>query len=361
MKKLIVSIFIMSFIYQINAQSNSGDTIFIELSDNSVALGNLLKSLMPQMVFTSSWGASLEQTVKEEDVIENILMLIKQGVRIDSLRIINFKNSTSNGFSVSSGEFGRLVSVKDRKNGMTLIEYCEAINCLKIAKVFIDEISKINDSSMTTSKELLGLKLRAETGDVNSQMELGNKLRDGVAPFEKDYVGAMKWFQMASDKGSALGQYSLAYLYTFKKTVKDYDKAFALYLKSSEQGNSDALNMVGMCYSNGIGVAVDQTEALKWWIKASEKGNSKAQANLGASYERGEGVSQDCLEAIKWYTKAAEQGNADAQGSLGVMYFKGKCVPKDYNEAEKWLIKCAEQGNETCKGNLEYIRTQMEK
>ena len=365
MKKLIVSILPLLFVYQINAQSTVGDTIFVALSDNSIALGNILKSLMPVMAFNTENQASLKQVVKEDDVIENIFTLIKQGVRIDSLRIINFKNSSTVNYGmfsqVSSGEFGKLVSVKDGKNGITLIEYCEAINCLKIAKVFIDEITKINNSLLNTNKEFLGLKMRAEKGDVNSQIELGDKFRDGVSPLEKDYSGSMKWYQMAADKGSATAQYSLAALYYNKKIIRDYDKAFSLYLKSAEQGNSDALNMVGMCYFGGTGVTSDKTEAIKWWVKASEVGNYNAQASLGFCYENGQGVPQDYKEAIKCYTKAAENGNAIAQGALGVMYFKGNGVPKDYKEAEKWLTKGAEQGNETCRKNLEYLKTQMEK
>lgn len=360
MKKLVILSLFMLFVYQIDAQTSEVDSNSLGLSSKSAALGNILKSLMPQMVFNTNMGASLKQTVKEDDVIDNILELIKQGVRIDSLRIIDFKNSSTTdfgGFSqVSSGEFGRLVSVKNGKNGITLIEYCEAIKCLKIAKIFMDEITIINNSLINTNKELLALKLKADKGDVNSQIAIGGKLKDGVTPLEKDCLGAIKWFQLAADKGSAIAQYNLGDLYWTTTLVKDDYKAFSLFQKSAEQGNPKALNMVGMCYITGQGVSKDNNEAVKWFIKASEVGEPNAQASLGACYERGIGVPQDYKEALKWYTKAAEQGNATAQGSLGVMYFKGNGVPQDYNESIKWFTKGAEQGNESCKGNLEYVK-----
>jgi TPR repeat protein len=366
MKKLIISVLILLFVYQINAQSKQQDTLNITLSPNSVALGDILKSLMPVMMFTANNHAELKQLVKEDTVMENVSALIRQGVRIESLRIINFKNSKTENFGggfsqVTSGEFGKLVSVKDGKNGVTLIEYCEEINCLKIAKIFLDEISKINNSLLTSNKELSGLRLKAEKGDVNSQIELGNKFRDGVAPLEKDYLGAMKWYQMAADKGSATAQYLLAQIYFREKLAEDNFKAFELFLKSAQPGNSDALNMVGMCYSGGYGITKDNTEAVKWWLKASEAGDSNAQASLGYSYEYAQGVAQDYAEAIKWYTKSAEQGNVIASGSLGIIYFKGQGVPKDYNESVKWFTKGAEKGDETCRKNLEYVKSQIGK
>lgn len=360
MKKLVILSLLVLFVYQINAQTSAVNSNSLRLSLKSTALGDILKSLMPQMVFSTDWGATLKQTVKEDDVIENVLTLIKQGVRIDSLRIVDFKNSKTENIGglsqVSSGEFGNLVPVKEGANGITLIEYCEAINCLKIAKVFMDEISRINNSYLNTNKELLGLKLKAEKGDVNSQIELGNRFSDGITPLEKDYLGAIKWYQMASDKGSAIAQYKLAQLYRSKQLLKDDNKAFSLFLKSAEQGNPEAQNMVGMCYVSGKGVTKDLSEAVKWWSKASEAGNANAQASIGVCYERGQGVPQDYKEALKWYTKSAEQGNAFAQGSLGVMYFKGNGVPQDYNESIKWFTKGAEQGNESCKENLEYVK-----
>lgn len=354
------------FVFQTNAQSIQQDTIYIPLSHNSTILGNILKSLMPVMMFNTNNQAELVQLVKEDTVVENVTALIKQGLRIDSLRIVDFKNAkTENyggGFSkVTSGEFGKLVNVNDGKNGITLSEYCEKINCLKIARVFMDENAIINNSYLNSNKELSGLKLKAEKGDINSQIELGKRLSNGTFPLEKDYSGAMKWYQMAADKGSATAQYSLAHLYWTKQLIMDDGKAYSLFLKSAEQNNPPALNMVGLCCFYGKGVTKDLTEAVKWWVKASEIGDANAQVSLGSCYEKGEGVSQDYKEALKWYTKAAEQGNALAQGSLGVMYFNGNGIPKDLNESAKWFAKGAEQGDETCRKNLEYVKTQIGK
>jgi TPR repeat protein len=363
MKKLIIIIVMFGFIvYQTNGQSKNNNTPTNYLSANSIAIGDILKSLMPKMVFSDNWTAKLQQDVKEDDVIGNILELMKKGVRIDSLRIIDFKSS-SNGYinsdfsKVSSGEFGRLISTKEGRKGITLLEFCEKMNCMKIAKIFMDTINVMNNRLLSTYKELLSLKIKAEKGDTSIQLILGNKLFDGIEPFEKDYLGAILWYQKAADKGSPNAQCKLANIYFYTKLVNDYDKAYSLYLKSAEQRNPTALNMVGMCYYYGCGVVENKTEAINWWKKASDLGLSNASCSLGSCYENGIGVSQDYNEALKWYKKAAELDNAIGAGCLGVIYLKGTGVPKDYDEAEKWFAKGVALGDENCRKNLEYVKS----
>ncbi len=48
------------------------------------------------------------------------------------------------------------------------------------------------------------------------------------------------------------------------------------YRKGAEAGNSDAMNHLGACYENGIGVKKDEKEAVKWYRKGAEAGNSNA-------------------------------------------------------------------------------------
>ncbi len=58
---------------------------------------------------------------------------------------------------------------------------------------------------------------------------------------------------------------------------------------------------------------------------------------LGLIYSEGVGVAQDDAEAVKWFRKAADQGYANSQNNFGVMYANGRGVPRDYVEAVKWF------------------------
>jgi TPR repeat protein len=115
-------------------------------------------------------------------------------------------------------------------------------------------------------------------------------------------------------------------------------------VKKAEAGDAVAQNDLGVCFSEGAGVAQDKKEAVRWYRKAAVNGNAIAQGNLGTCYFIGSGVEQDKREAVKWFTKSAEQGFSVMQFMLGTCYETGEGVGKDMNEAVKWYTKAKENG-----------------
>ena len=97
---------------------------------------------------------------------------------------------------------------------------------------------------------------------------------------------------------------------------QDIKEAAKWLTKSAEQGYPNALFILGIYKSAGLGVTKDMKEAIKLWTKAAEQGFMPAQGFLGSRYASGHGVPQDYKEAVKWYKKAAEQGDADAKEEL---------------------------------------------
>jgi TPR repeat protein len=137
-------------------------------------------------------------------------------------------------------------------------------------------------------------------------------------------------------------------------------------VKKAEAGDPKAQSLLGCCYLDGKGVAVDFSQAYMWFTKSAEQGNASGQNGLGCCYHAGEGVAQDHKEAVKWYRKSAEQGYGEAQRALGSCYKNGWGVGKDEEEALKWYTKAAEQGyetskDETSKGMLERGRERLER
>ena len=61
------------------------------------------------------------------------------------------------------------------------------------------------------------------------------------------------------------------------KGVVDKAKAFELFSKSAELGNSGAMFFVGVMYANGESVHVDEQKALEW-LEKSDKGGCGAAA-----------------------------------------------------------------------------------
>ena len=166
-------------------------------------------------------------------------------------------------------------------------------------------------------KLLADVRAKAEKGDAQSQYELGAAFVIGSLGVAKDEAEAVEWFR-----------------------------------KAAKHNNTQAQNLLGICYHNGEGVAQDYVEAVKWFRKAAEQNDAHAQFGLGTCYYKGQGVTQDFVEAVKWYRKVAEQNVADAQYNLGVCYYKGQGVTQDYVEAVKWYRRAAEQNDAVAQCNL---------
>ncbi len=98
---------------------------------------------------------------------------------------------------------------------------------------------------------------------------------------------------------------------------------------AAEDGHSDSQFNLGLMYEKGIGVSIDEREAVSWYLKAALQGNSNAQYNLAVLYENGRGSAVDFVKANQWYRKAAVQGDGLAVGNLGMLYLRGQGVKED--------------------------------
>ena len=68
----------------------------------------------------------------------------------------------------------------------------------------------------------------------------------------------------------------------------------------AQQGNTEALTRLGICYKNGTGTAVDHSAAAQCFYSAANAGNAEAQYQLGICYEEGIGLEQDLSAAGYW-------------------------------------------------------------
>jgi TPR repeat protein len=87
-------------------------------------------------------------------------------------------------------------------------------------------------------------------------------------------------------------------------------------LAKATQGEANAQNQLGFCYSLGKGVKQDFEKAAYWYTKAAEQGHSDAQNQLASYYWDGTGVKRDREKAVYWWKEAAERGNPGARDTL---------------------------------------------
>ena len=118
--------------------------------------------------------------------------------------------------------------------------------------------------------------------------------------------------------------------------AKDYKTAAEHFTKSADEGNSDAMLMLYICYCEGLGVE-RQEEGMgdKYLKPAAEAGNEIAMTSY-VSYIMVE--EHDEERGLEMLEKLADNGCAYAQYSLVKLYQESR----QYKKTGKYLLKLAE-------------------
>ena len=168
-----------------------------------------------------------------------------------------------------------------------------------------------------TDMPIAALRELAEVGDLDAQIELGQRYQAGDGGVQQDYAEAVRWYRRSADQGHALGQAYLGFMYSTGRGVRqDAAEAARWYRRSADQGHSLGQNNLGVLYRDGRGVSQDDAEAVRWFRRSADQDEALGQANLGWMYENGRGVRRDRVEAVRWYRRAADQGNSWAREQL---------------------------------------------
>lgn len=141
--------------------------------------------------------------------------------------------------------------------------------------------------------------------------------------------------------------------------VGDFEKAMTTWAPAAESGDADSQYGMGLLYSEGIVVPMDDIQALHWFGLAADQGHGRAQYKLGVMHANGWGVPMSEVEAMKWYQLAAENGITAAQVSLGTMYQNGFSIEQDKIEALKWFTIAMKLGDGDARVHQEYLAERM--
>jgi uncharacterized protein len=88
-------------------------------------------------------------------------------------------------------------------------------------------------------------------------------------------------------------------------TRHDYVRAAPLLLVEAERGSAVAQTYLGYMYQYGLGVPRDYVIASSWLHQAAEQGEPTGQFLLGLLFDKGYGVPIDWVEAEVWLNLAA--------------------------------------------------------
>jgi len=164
----------------------------------------------------------------------------------------------------------------------------------------------------------------------------------------------------AAESGDADSQYQLGLRYTNGSGVEqDYAIAAEWLVKASEQGHDGAEFLLGVAYVAGRGVEQNQEEAIRLFTDAANDGHARAQYQLGEAFANARGTEKNLLWAARWYEKAARQKHSEAAFSLGVMRASGIDAEPDQEQAWSWLHLAAEGGHALAAKVRDHVATSM--
>lgn len=208
-----------------------------------------------------------------------------------------------------------------------------------------------------SADEIEALRLKAQQGDPEAQLRLGQRYYGARPGVNRDLILALKWIQKAAEQGYARAQYCLGWHYMVGQGVQQDDRQSChWYRLAAEQGESRAQTNLALCYEMGIGGLIrDYAEAFKWYELAAEQGNAIAGGRLIRFYEEGLGVPQNFSKVAELLRKDAEKGYSHSQYKLGVMYAQGRGVSQDLIKAHMWLNLAASNVPDW----IEYLRPEM--
>lgn len=176
-------------------------------------------------------------------------------------------------------------------------------------------------SAADPSTNLEALRRRAERLDVQAQLDLAFRYRDGKGVAQDD-AEAMKWAHMAADAGNAEAMDFVGFAYLRGAVVRRRPEIAVGYFKAAAPASAQAAFNLGQCYYGAQGTAQDCAKALDWWEKAAEMGHGRAAAAAAMAYLAGEGVPRDVVKARRLAERAAQLNNPGGLVVLGEMQFQ---------------------------------------
>lgn len=205
----------------------------------------------------------------------------------------------------------------------------------------------------------------AQKGSALAMVNLGNIYQSGVgAPKGKDLKQAIEWFEKAAEKGCADAYANIANIYDKEQTglitqkivkvkIKDainvsyqlWDEAVRYNELAAEKGSAIGAYNLGIAYNMGLlNRVIDYQEATKWFRRATELGYMRSANDLAIRYISGIGIPQNKRMGLQLLNAAAKNEEPMALHNIGVYYYNGIMLQKDQEKGLLYFIRANQLG-----------------
>lgn len=205
-------------------------------------------------------------------------------------------------------------------------------------------------------------KLAAAQGSSFAMDELGIIYCKGKEGVVKDNAQAVKYLQMAVDRGYTFNAVYLANLYILGDGVpKEVEKGLKILESEAKRNNHDALNLLGVIYLKGEIVDQDPAKGVAYYKQGVKVGSTWCMTNLGYNYLSGEHIARDEAEALNLFRMAMNKKDARGTYQMAKIHEEGLCgVKKNIPEAIDLYSRVAKEF-EPAKEALERLQKEIKK
>jgi len=128
-----------------------------------------------------------------------------------------------------------------------------------------------------------------------------------------DHAAAEGWWRVAAARGHVPAAIALVRAADESRAETEPFEVLTWLRLAAESGDREWMVELARRREAGIGVPIDDAEAVHWWRRAAERNVPQASYTLGLRYRDGRGVEQDPDRAIRLISRAAQAGVEGAQ------------------------------------------------
>jgi|688.fasta_scaffold47134_5 TPR repeat protein len=184
----------------------------------------------------------------------------------------------------------------------------------------------------------LALKLfekSAKRGNCNAMFQAGLQYKLGIGCTQKNPTKSFDYFHQAAEKGHLGALVTLGNTYmSDERDEKTKMTGWSYLKKASDLGCPEAMYIIASRLEVGLGVSLDQQEAIRYYQMAADKWHLKAICEIGNRFLRGNGLKVDHQKAAHYFQMGSILNDSFSQSELSNLYEHGIGVVQDLAKAQ---------------------------
>ena len=186
----------------------------------------------------------------------------------------------------------------------------------------------------------------AATGERDQTIALGMQGR--IDAWSKVRPDLMKQYELLADEQNDIrSMIALAMMRLHPESPRYDPETARTYLeRAADLGDPEAMYELGRLFETGIGVAQNDSEALKYYQAAARQDFGPALSDMGFFQIEGMlGLTPDVEKGIQFFRRGAEQRNAPAMFNYASLIDDGFVAGKSYEDAAAYFYQALRAGN----------------